>query len=89
MNIIAWILLGLLAGALAKAIYPGHQGGGLIVTILLGIAGAFIGGSLYVLFTTGGIGLAAASFTLPGMAIALLGSLLVLFLWGMVARRTV
>lgn len=88
MNIIAWILLGLLAGALAKAIYPGRQGGGLIVTTLLGIAGAFIGGSLYVLFTAGAIQLTAASFTLPGMVIALLGSLLVLFLWGIVARRT-
>jgi uncharacterized membrane protein YeaQ/YmgE (transglycosylase-associated protein family) len=89
MNIIAWIILGLLAGALAKAIYPGHQGGGLIVTMLLGLAGAFIGGSLYVLFTTGGVQLTVASFTLPGLVVALLGSLLVLFIWGMVARRTV
>ncbi|MGB0774325.1 MAG: GlsB/YeaQ/YmgE family stress response membrane protein [Akkermansiaceae bacterium] len=41
---IGWILLGLIAGALAKFIMPGKDPGGLIVTVLIGIAGAFIGG---------------------------------------------
>ena len=44
MNIIGWVVLGLVAGAIAKMIYPGSQGGGLIATMVLGIVGAFIGG---------------------------------------------
>ena len=42
MNILAWVILGLLTGAIAKAIYPGYQGGGILSTMLLGIVGAFI-----------------------------------------------
>jgi uncharacterized membrane protein YeaQ/YmgE (transglycosylase-associated protein family) len=45
-SIIAWILIGLVAGALAKLVMPGDDPGGIIVTILIGIAGAFIGGFL-------------------------------------------
>lgn len=44
MGIIGWIILGLLAGLIAKAILPGEDPGGLIVTTLLGVVGAFIGG---------------------------------------------
>ena len=44
MGIIAWIIVGLIAGALGKLIMPGHDPGGIIVTILLGIAGALVGG---------------------------------------------
>ncbi|MEW6638675.1 MAG: GlsB/YeaQ/YmgE family stress response membrane protein, partial [Actinomycetota bacterium] len=44
--IIFWIIVGLIAGALAKLIMPGDDPGGFIVTILLGIAGAFVGGFL-------------------------------------------
>jgi uncharacterized membrane protein YeaQ/YmgE (transglycosylase-associated protein family) len=44
MGIIGWIILGLLAGLIAKALLPGDDPGGLIVTALIGIAGAFIGG---------------------------------------------
>jgi uncharacterized membrane protein YeaQ/YmgE (transglycosylase-associated protein family) len=44
MGIIAWIILGLLAGAIAKAILPGDDPGGIIVTTLIGIAGAIVGG---------------------------------------------
>ena len=46
MGIIAFIILGLLAGVIAKAILPGDDPGGLIVTALIGIAGALIGGFL-------------------------------------------
>ena len=46
MGIIAWIVLGLIAGAIAKAIYPGHQGGGFLATTGLGIVGALVGGYL-------------------------------------------
>ncbi|MBA2809606.1 GlsB/YeaQ/YmgE family stress response membrane protein [Streptomyces acidicola] len=46
MGVIAWVVLGLLAGAIAKAILPGRDPGGLIGTTFIGIAGAFIGGWL-------------------------------------------
>lgn len=44
LDIIGWIILGLIAGAIAKAIMPGKDPGGVIITIILGIAGALIGG---------------------------------------------
>ncbi|MEV6120783.1 GlsB/YeaQ/YmgE family stress response membrane protein [Streptomyces sp. NPDC052077] len=44
MTVIGWIILGLLAGAIAKLLLPGRDPGGLIGTTLIGIAGAFIGG---------------------------------------------
>ncbi|KAB8330206.1 GlsB/YeaQ/YmgE family stress response membrane protein [Scytonema tolypothrichoides VB-61278] len=90
MNIIAWVVLGLLAGAIAKAIYPGYQGGGILATIVLGIIGAFIGGILGVFLTTGKIILTAhAGFSLPGLALAVLGALIAIFIWYSFARRTV
>ena len=46
MGILAWIVLGLVAGALAKFIMPGQQGGGIILTIVLGVVGALVGGFL-------------------------------------------
>ena len=46
MGIFSWIILGIIAGALAKLILPGKQGGGIIVTMILGIVGAFLGGWL-------------------------------------------
>ncbi len=44
MGIVSWIILGLIAGALAKFIMPGHDPGGIIVTVLVGIGGAMLGG---------------------------------------------
>lgn len=87
MNIIAWVVLGLLAGAIAKAIYPGSQGGGILATILLGIVGAFIGGSLYSLLSTGSLQLVATSFSIPGLFVAIIGSMVAIFLWGLMARN--
>ena len=51
--ILAWIIIGLVAGALAKLIMPGDDPGGIIVTILIGIAGAFVGGFLLSLIGVG------------------------------------
>jgi uncharacterized membrane protein YeaQ/YmgE (transglycosylase-associated protein family) len=87
MNIIAWTVLGLLSGAIAKAIYPGSQGGGILSTIILGIIGAFVGGSLYSLISTGSIQLTATSLSIPGLAIAVLGSILAIYLWHIMARN--
>ncbi|WP_026736137.1 GlsB/YeaQ/YmgE family stress response membrane protein [Fischerella sp. PCC 9605] len=89
MNILAWIVLGLIAGAIAKAIYPGHQGGGILGTILLGIIGAFVGGSLGVFFTTGRFALAASTLSIPGILVAVIGAIVAVFLWNALTRRTV
>jgi len=87
MNIIAWIVLGLLAGALAKLIYPGRQGGGILITMLLGIVGAFIGGSLLTLLQTGTLQLTAASLSIPGLIVAIIGAMIAIFIWESVNRR--
>ncbi|MCM1984407.1 GlsB/YeaQ/YmgE family stress response membrane protein [Lyngbya confervoides] len=88
MNIIAWVVLGLLAGAIGKAIYPGHQGGGILATMLLGIVGAFIGGTIATLLSTGKLAITASTLSLPGVALAVLGAIIAIFLWGVVTRRT-
>jgi uncharacterized membrane protein YeaQ/YmgE (transglycosylase-associated protein family) len=88
MNILAWVVLGLIAGAIAKAIYPGHQGGGILGTILLGIIGAFVGGSLGVFFNTGTLALAAPTLSIPGILVAVLGAIVAIFLWNLLNRRS-
>jgi uncharacterized membrane protein YeaQ/YmgE (transglycosylase-associated protein family) len=60
MGILSWVILGLIAGVLAKWLMPGKDGGGWLITICLGIAGAFAGGfvgSFLGLGTTGGLSL--------------------------------
>jgi len=87
MNIIAWIVLGLLAGAIAKLIYPGRQGGGILSTMVLGIMGAFIGGTLMTLIDTGTLQITATALSIPGVFIAVLGSLIAIWLWYALADR--
>lgn len=87
MNILAWILLGLIAGAIAKAIYPGSQGGGILGTMLLGIVGAFVGGSLYSFLTTGSIALTSTGLSIGGIAVAVVGALIALFIYYAATRR--
>ncbi len=75
MNILIWILLGLVAGAIAKYIHPGDDPGGWIVTILIGIGGALVGG-----FIASALGLGVVSgFNLWSILIAVFGA--VLLLW--------
>jgi uncharacterized membrane protein YeaQ/YmgE (transglycosylase-associated protein family) len=83
MTIIGWILLGLIAGAIAKAILPGAQGGGWIVTIILGIVGALLGG--FIGSAIFGIGL-EGFFSLETWLLAIGGSILVLLIYGLVTR---
>ncbi len=87
MGIIAWIILGLIAGAISKAIYPGHQGGGIFATIGLGILGALVGGFLGQTFF--GTGVTVAGFIPPISTIitAILGAMILIFIWGLVTRR--
>lgn len=87
LNIIAWIILGLIAGAIAKAIYPGRQGGGIVSTMVLGIIGAVIGGVLVTLFETGRFQLTAATLSIPGVIIAIIGAIIAIFIWNLLANR--
>jgi uncharacterized membrane protein YeaQ/YmgE (transglycosylase-associated protein family) len=83
MSIIGWIVLGLIAGAIAKAILPGTQGGGWIVTIILGIVGALLGGFLgSVLF---GVNI-QEFWSLTTWLLAIGGAILVLLIYGLVTR---
>lgn len=83
-NLIAWALLGLLSGAIARAIYPGDQGLGIFGTMVLGIIGAFVGGFLYSLIG-GGV---AATFSIPSVIVAVLGAIVTLFIYYAVTKRT-
>ena len=82
-NLIAWALLGLLSGAIARAVYPGHQGIGIIGTMVLGIIGAFVGGFLYSLIAGG-----FSAFSIGGVIVAVLGAILTLFIYYAVTKRT-
>ncbi len=88
MNILAWLILGLVAGAIAKAIYPGHQSGGLLGTLILGVIGAFVGGSLYNLLTTGTIAVTSAGLSIGGVVVAVLGAIVALFIYYALSRRS-
>jgi uncharacterized membrane protein YeaQ/YmgE (transglycosylase-associated protein family) len=90
MNIIVWVVLGLLAGAIAKAVYPGYQGGGILSTMILGIVGAFIGGSLLTLLQTGTLQLTAAGagLSITGILIAVLGAIIAIYIWGLLRRSS-
>jgi uncharacterized membrane protein YeaQ/YmgE (transglycosylase-associated protein family) len=81
-GIIGWIVLGLLAGAIAKLIMPGDDPGGFIVTTLIGIAGALVGGFIA---SALGIGDLDEFFDIGTWLIAIGGALLLLFLYRMVA----
>ena len=77
--IIGWIIIGGIAGALAKLIMPGDDPGGIIVTILIGIAGAFIGG-----FLAGLIGLGGGGW-IWSIIIATIGAIILLAIYRAVA----
>ena len=84
MGVIGWIVLGLLAGVIAKALLPGNDPGGFIVTTLIGIAGAIVGGFLG---TALGIGDVDEFFDLSTWLCAIGGSLILLLLYRMVAGQ--
>lgn len=85
MGLISWIVVGLIAGVLARWIMPGSGPGGLILTAILGMAGASIGGFLVGLL--GGTG--ATGFNAWSIVVATFGAVVLLFLYNLVARRTV
>jgi uncharacterized membrane protein YeaQ/YmgE (transglycosylase-associated protein family) len=83
MGILSWILFGLIAGALAKWVMPGDDPGGCIVTTLIGIVGAVVGGFVASLFGLGGV----SGFNLWSLLVAMLGAVLLLWVYRMVTRR--
>jgi uncharacterized membrane protein YeaQ/YmgE (transglycosylase-associated protein family) len=75
MGILAWIIFGLIAGALAKFIMPGDDPGGFIVTTIIGIVGAIIGGFIAVQLGWGDV----SGFDVRSFVIAIVGALILLF----------
>jgi uncharacterized membrane protein YeaQ/YmgE (transglycosylase-associated protein family) len=83
MSILTWILFGLVVGIIAKLLMPGRDPGGFIVTILLGIAGALLGG-----FIGRAMGFYGPSEG-AGWIISILGAIVLLALYRMMVRRRV
>lgn len=77
MGILLWILFGLIAGALAKVLMPGEDPGGFLVTILIGIVGALLGGWLGTLL----FGVGISGFNLPSFLVAIGGAILLLVIY--------
>jgi uncharacterized membrane protein YeaQ/YmgE (transglycosylase-associated protein family) len=86
LGIIAFLILGVIAGGIAKAIIPGEQPGGIFITMLIGVVGALLGGFLAgALFDSDPLD---EFFDVSTWATAIVGSLLVLFIYSMVAGRS-
>ncbi|WWO98023.1 MAG: GlsB/YeaQ/YmgE family stress response membrane protein [Candidatus Dasytiphilus stammeri] len=77
MGIISWIFFGLIAGILAKWIMPGKDGGGLIITVILGILGALVGGWISTLLGFGKVD----GFNFGSFLVAIIGSLMILWIY--------
>ncbi|EIJ5072036.1 GlsB/YeaQ/YmgE family stress response membrane protein [Salmonella enterica] len=83
MGIIAWIIFGLIAGVIAKLLMPGRDGGGFILTCILGIVGAVVGGWLATMF---GIGGSISGFNLHSFLVAVVGAIAVLVIFRLLRR---
>lgn len=84
MGFFSFLLLGLIAGAIAKLILPGKQGGGWFVTLLLGVVGAFLGGWLGGLLFNADMD---SFFSLSTWLLAIAGSIIVLLVYGAITGR--
>ncbi|MES9853033.1 MAG: GlsB/YeaQ/YmgE family stress response membrane protein [Candidatus Thiodiazotropha sp. LLP2] len=82
MGIISWIILGLIAGALAKLIMPGKDGGGIFMTMLLGIAGAMVGGYVGNFLGLGNAG----GLSLSNILTATAGAFVILFAYKLIKQ---
>ncbi|HAF7523002.1 GlsB/YeaQ/YmgE family stress response membrane protein [Salmonella enterica subsp. enterica] len=83
MGIIAWIVFGLIAGVIAKLLMPGRDGGGFILTCILGIVGAVVGGWPATMF---GIGGSISGFNLHSFLVAVVGAIMVLVIFRLLRR---
>lgn len=84
MGFIAFVILGLIAGAIAKAIIPGKQAGGWFATLILGVIGAVLGGWLGSLIFDAPL---ENFWSIQTWALAIGGSLIVLLIWGLITGR--
>jgi len=84
LNFIAWLIVGLIAGALARLIMPGRDPMGIIATILLGIVGSIVGG----LVSWAIWGSDTRGFQPASILLSILGAIVVLFLWRMIRSRS-
>ncbi|WP_157156175.1 MULTISPECIES: GlsB/YeaQ/YmgE family stress response membrane protein [unclassified Diaminobutyricimonas] len=85
MGFFGFLILGLIAGAIAKLILPGRQGGGWFITLLLGVVGALLGGLIGGLIFGRGL---TEFFDLGTWLLAIAGSIIVLLIYGMMTRRS-
>ena len=83
MGFLAFLILGLIAGAIAKLILPGRQGGGWFVTLLLGVVGALLGG--WIGSAIFGVGM-DQFWDLGTWLLAIGGAIVVLLIWGLITR---
>ncbi|PNF10608.1 GlsB/YeaQ/YmgE family stress response membrane protein [Enterobacter cancerogenus] len=83
MGIIAWIIFGLIAGAIAKLLMPGNDGGGFILTCVLGVIGAVVGGWLATMFGLGG---SISGFNMHSFLVAVVGAIVVLVVFRLLRR---
>lgn len=83
LSFIAWIVIGLVAGGLAKLLLPGDDPGGCLVTMLIGIAGAILGGFLF----RNVLGYEAEGLNLGSIGVAIVGSIVLLLIYRMLAGR--
>ncbi len=84
MSFIGFLILGLIAGAIAKAILPGRQGGGWFLTLVLGVIGAFLGGWLGSIIFGVNLG---DFFSISTWLLAIVGSIIVLLVYGALTGR--
>lgn len=84
MGFFAFIILGLIAGAIAKAILPGRGSGGWFATLILGVIGAMVGGWLGSIIFNASLD---RFWSLQSWALAIGGSVVVLLIWGMITGR--
>ncbi len=82
MGILSWIIMGLIVGVLAKWIMPGKDPGGIIITICIGIAGAFLGGFIGSLLGIGDV----SGFNLISFILAIGGAILLLILYRVIKK---
>ena len=82
MGILSWIVMGLIAGALAKWIMPGDDPGGIFITILIGVAGGLLGG-----FVGSLLGVSVTGFNLVSLGLAIGGALVLLFGYRLLKQR--
>jgi uncharacterized membrane protein YeaQ/YmgE (transglycosylase-associated protein family) len=85
MGFIAFLVLGLIAGAIAKLILPGRQGGGWLITLVLGVVGALLGG--FIGNAIFGIGL-EEFFSIQTWIVAIVGAIIVLVIYGAITGRS-